>query len=79
MTEEEYKRALSLCKLNETAPVTPEFLKMADARQDVVWIRDDYIAEQLALPHVGPGVQFFLSHVAKLKQDVRNSGYQFSV
>ena len=78
MTEEDYKHALRLCQLNETTPVTLELLKMADARQDVVWIRDDYIAEQLALPYVGPGVHFFLSHVANLKQEARKSGYQFS-
>ncbi|WP_432263278.1 hypothetical protein [Cupriavidus sp. TMH.W2] len=74
MCEDEYEAALRRCQRLDTAPITPEFMKKADADR-LIWIRDDFLAVDCMI-RTGEKLAFSL-HVAKVKKEVRDSGYVF--
>lgn len=55
--------------------ITPEFLKQNDGK--IVWIRDDYLSMRDICMNDGDGFWDFLEHVAKVKEEVRSTGYKF--
>lgn len=74
MTESEFDAACRRCQSLDTVPVTPEFLRKADEER-VIWIRDDFLAVECAV-RTGEKLAFSML-VAKVKKEVRDTGYVF--
>ncbi|MCA3186377.1 MAG: hypothetical protein INH12_00490 [Cupriavidus sp.] len=55
-------------------PVTSEFLKKADEKR-FIWIRDNFLTVERVV-RTGEKLAF-LMHVAKVKKEVRETGYVF--
>ena len=55
--------------------ITHDFLKENDGK--LVWIRDDYLSMRGVVYYFDRPLYDFLEHVDKVKEDVKQSGYEF--